>query len=138
MATIKISALVPQLRNLTSLGDGAWVKIRPPTYEEELQRGQLISRRSYSYDDTGRQVIQVDVNPRLLWAEELWLTYQEANIDIEIEYEDSATERVTFDKPRGSITRGTFMENLAKLPPNVIYEWRAMMLDIVPGWSSPF
>ena len=138
MAKIKVSAMVPERRELRTADPTGetWVKIKPPGYEEEIERGRLTSKRSYHYTDSGYPVTNVDVNTRLLWAEEIWLTYVETNLEVEMGQGEDV-ETITFE-PRAKSARGEFMEALAKLPPAIVYEWHAMVVDVVPEWTSPF
>jgi len=139
MAKITISALVPERRELRTADPTGetWVKIQPPGYAAETERGRLTSKRSFYYNDAGFSVTDIDVNTRLLWAEEIWLAYIDTNLDVDIEQEDGTVVNITFE-PRDEISRGEFMGKLAQLPSPIVYEWHAMLVDVVPEWSSPF
>lgn len=138
MAKIKVSASVPEQRELTqcdSTGE-TWVLIRPPGWSEEKRRGRMLSNAEMYFVD-GMPATRVDVNQRELWELEIWLTYEDTNMVVEIENEDGDIEEISF-KPRGQITAVEFVENLSKLPPSIVQEWRSAVVDVVPAWFYPF
>jgi hypothetical protein len=139
MATTKISAFVPQTKELRSVDPkgGVWVKVKPPGWEEESFRGRMLSKRSYRYDELGRLVTEVDCNVRELWAFEIWLTYAETNLDVTIEHGDGKEEQVTFP-PREETNFNEFADLLGKLPPPMVYDWRDQVMAVVPAWRDPF
>ena len=101
----------------------------------------MLSKRSYTYDEIGLPVTLVDVNTRLLFAEEIWLTYHSTNLDLDIPSKDEDgndfVDNVTF-LPRAKTTRVIFMGKLLQLPPPIVYEWRSAVVDVVRSWATPF
>ena len=79
--TIKVSAVGPEIRFLSKAdpSEKTWVKIKPPSWEEEKRRANLLSNRKYYYDDLGRLITEVDCNIMELWEVEIWLTYLGSN-----------------------------------------------------------
>ena len=138
---LEVSAMVPEMRRLLNndpSGD-TWVKIKPPGFEEEKQRGQLLKKRSYSYDDDGYLNTDVDCNVRQLWATELWLTFEEANIHVKfVDDEGETVKEVKMVGTKDDYTYSEFMEKLNALPTNIIYEWRSAVVDVIPDWRNPF
>lgn len=114
-----------------------FVIIKPPDFRDETIRGRLTSKREYVVDDDGYMNVKVDVNTRLLWAEEIWLTYVESNLVVKRENEDGNVETITFP-PKGELNRAQFMEKLEKVPPKVVWEWHAMVTSVIPEWRDPF
>ena len=136
MAKIKDSAMVPETKKLTEAdpsGDD-WVIIKPPGWEAEKRRGNLLSSRKYYRDDMGRLVTDVECNIRELWESEIWLTYGGSNLHVE--FGDERPE-IKFD-PDGGEDYATFIDKLAQLPPSIVYEWRLKVLEVVPDWVNPF
>jgi len=141
MARAKISAAVPERKLLRSLDmdGGQWVVVKPPTWVEEMARGQLLTARSTSFDDTtGMPITSVDVNTRQLWLEEIWLTFNEGHIDVEIEHAGEPPVVVTIQGTHDDFSRQDFMQRLVQLPSNVITEWHARVTEVVPAWHFPF
>ncbi len=140
MPRVTISAIGPERKELYTLDEegSQWVAIRPPAWPEEMARGDLLKSRSVSLDELGFPVTRVEVNLRYLWPEEIWLTYDEADIDVEIEKPDGTSVVVAINKPRDQYTRREFMNLLVQLPSNVITEWHAYVLQVVPAWQYPF
>lgn len=141
MAKITISTFTPQRRELRSADPTGetWVKIKPPGMEEEIQRSRMTSKRTYKYDDEGFMEVSIDSNTRLLWAEEIWLTYVDTNLDVVMEGagDDGEDLEITFD-PRKKTDYSTFMQHLLRLPRQIFYEWHHMVTDVVPEWRRPF
>jgi len=136
---IQVSEFKIETRYLTSDETGeTWVKIRPPDYEAETQRAEMLKHRVVEVDDGGLPRTRVDVNTRTLYAEEIWLTYQDTNLVVEFVADDEkVTEKITFE-PRDKMTRLEFMQKLARLPVGIVYDWHNQVLDVVPGWAFPF
>jgi len=81
----------------------------------------------------------VDCNVRQLWATELWLTFEEANIHIKyMDDEGEVVKEVKLVGTKDDYTYSQFMETLNDLPTNVIYEWRSAVVDVIPDWRNPF
>lgn len=135
MATIKVSTLVPQTRELREADPTGktWVKIKPPGFEQEMERARLTTSRSYRLGE-----VQVNHNSRLLMADEIWLTYAGTNLEVEIVLDEEGNSEIVKFKPPGETNRGEFMDSLLKLPPKVVNEWHAMVMDVVPEWNVPF
>jgi len=142
MATIKVSGFSPVSRDLRGADPTGetWVMIAPPGYAEEMERGRMLSKRSYTYDESGLPVTLVDVNTRMLFAEEIWLTYHSTNLEVDIPSKDNDGEdivvNITF-LPRPKTTRAVFMGKLLQLPPSIVYEWRSAVVDVVRSWAAP-
>lgn len=143
MAKITVSSFSPiscDLRGTDPTGE-TWVMITPPGYAEEMERGRMLSKRSYSYDETGLPVTLVDVNTRMLFAEEIWLSYHSTNLEVDIPSKDAdgkdITVNITF-LPRDKTTRAVFMGKLLQLPPSFVYEWRSAVVDVIRSWATPF
>ena len=141
MTKITLSNLLPQQKVLYSVDpEGAvFVSIKPPGMEDEVIRSSHTSKRSYENAASGALLTHVELNTRALWAEELWLTYNDANIEIQLDMgPDTDDILVNIDRPREKFTRTQFMQELGKLPSQVINEWHFNVLEVVPLWTSPF
>lgn len=128
-----------------------YVKIRPPRFEDELERGRLRSKHTFAYDEQGFQVRQVDINLNHLWALEIWLTYEDTNLRVDIPREATEaevekgvaeaggqiTDTVSF-LPRRQMNMTDFLQRLSGLPPNFVYHWHALVVDVVRQWADPF
>lgn len=143
MAKITVSNFHPVSRDLRGADPTGetWVMVTPPGYAEEMERGRLLSKRSYSYDEAGLPITLVDVNTRMLFAEEIWLTYDSTNLEVDIPAKDDdgndIVETITF-LPRRQTSRAMFMKKLLQLPPSFVYEWRSAVVDVVRSWATPF
>lgn len=141
MAKITVSAAVPQRRELRGIDESGetFVMIRPPGLQERLSRGRLVSKQFSYYNADGAMVTGIDCNPVDLAIQEIWLTYENASLIVEIESEEG-TETISFE-PRDKITYQDFMAKLNKVGSasfGIISEWHLMVLDVVPGWRNPF
>ncbi|NIV30507.1 MAG: hypothetical protein GWN58_13715 [Anaerolineae bacterium] len=139
MATITASTPVAQTRYL-SVSDPTgetFVVIKPPDYGAETERGELLSKRTLVPDGTMLRT-QVETNLNQLWALELWLTYVETNLVVEFEDDQGNTTKTVRFEPRDQMSRAEFLNRLAQLPPGVVYEWHACVVDVVRDWSVPF
>ena len=114
-----------------------YVVIRPPDYAAERARSELLKHRSFIPEGNNLRT-QVEVNLNDLWALEIWLTYQETNLHVIFRDEDGEITREIEFEPRGQITREEFMQRLGELPPGIVYEWRAAVVDVVRDWAVPF
>lgn len=140
MAKKQISANVPERRELTEWDPTGetWVLVRPPGWAEDKQRGRMLTDREYTFDKNGFPVTKVDVNTRDLWEVEIWITYQNTNLEAElVDADGKVVDKISF-KERDKIEYDEFMENLSKLPPETVAEWRAAVVDVVPDWRYPF
>lgn len=143
MAKITVSTFSPVSRDLRGADPTGetWVMITPPGYAEEMERGRMLSKRSYTYDEVGLPVTFVDVNTRMLFAEEIWLSYHSTNMEVDIpskdEDDNDIVVTITF-LPRDKTTRAVFMGKLLQLPPAFVYEWRSAVVDVVRSWLTPF
>lgn len=143
MAKITVSAFIPTSRTLRGVDPTGetWVMITPPGYAEEMERGRMLSKRSYSYDESGLPITLVDVNTRMLFAEEIWLSYHSTNMEVDMPTKDEdgndVIVTITF-LPRTKTTRGVFMGKLLQLPPPFVYEWRSAVVDVIRSWATPF
>lgn len=108
-----------------------WVMINPVTYREDMLRGEVLKTREISREGSRMQ----SVNLYTLYAEEIWLTYDDARIIID----DDGEELVLF-KPRTDMTKETFMAALThkKMPPGVVLEWHTQVVEVNPDWMYPF
>jgi hypothetical protein len=139
MATIQASTPVAQTRYL-SISDPSgetYVVIRPPDYQAETERGQMLSKRTLVPDGTMLRT-QVDTNLNELWALELWLTYVETNLVVEFKDEKGEVVKTIKFEPRDQMSRGEFLNRLGQLPPGIVYEWHSCVVDIVRDWAVPF
>jgi hypothetical protein len=131
--------MVPEQRKLEVIDPTGetWVIVRPPGWEEDKRRGELLRNRRYSYDERGFLVTEVDCNIRELWEAEIWLTYENTNLDVDIEQGGEVLKTITFD-PRDETKFDEFMDKLGELPPFIIRAWRGAVVDIVRDWRNPF
>lgn len=139
MATITASTPVAQTRYL-SISDPAgetYVVIKPPDYQAETERGALLSKRTLVPDGVMLRT-QVDTNLNELWALELWLTYVETNLVVEFKDEQGNTTKTVRFEPKDQMGRGEFLNRLGQLPPGIVYEWHAAVVDVVRDWAVPF
>ena len=107
----------------------SWVMINPVTYREDMARGEVLKTRVIEGSN------MQSVNLYKLYAEEIWLSYNDAHIIID----DDGEELILF-KPREDMTRETFMAALTheKMPPPVILEWHTRVVEVNPDWMFPF
>lgn len=141
MTKITLSNLLPQRKQLFSVDPEGevFVSIKPPGMADEVVRSSHTSKRSYENTVSGTLLTHVDLNTRALWAEEIWLTYNDANIEIELDIgADADPITININRPREKFTRTQFMNELGKLPSQVINEWHFNVLEVVPMWTSPF
>ena len=138
--TIKISTMVPQIIPLTRLDPTGETKVTvvPPGWNEERIRGGLLAKRKYSRDDIGRLVTEVDCNIRELWESEIWLTYGESNVVVEIDRGTDEPETLSIVGDKDSVTFKEFMTTLEKMPPQVVYAWHEAVAQVVEDWRNPF
>jgi hypothetical protein len=139
MASITASAKVAETRYL-SISDSTgetFVVIKPPDYGAETERGQMLSRRTLVPDGAVLRT-QVDTNLNELWALELWLTYVETNLVVEFKNDQDEVVKTIKFEPRDQMSRGEFLSRLAQLPPGIVYEWHACVVDVVRDWAVPF
>ena len=136
---IKVPAPVPVKKDLveTDPTKKTWVIFKPPNFAAETERSEMLSQRSIIPTPGGLRT-QVDVNLHALWAVDLWVTYVETNLEIEFTDEDGKVVDSAKFAPRAEMGRAEFMRQLNKLPPSVVYEWHATMLEVVPDWAIPF
>ena len=114
-----------------------YVIIKPPDYAAESERGRLLDKHTL-IPDGGSFRTQVEVNLNELWALEIWLTYVDTNLKVEyVDADGNITKTIKFE-PREKMTRAEFMRRLGELPPGVVYEWHACVVDVVRDWAVPF
>jgi len=114
--------------------DSTWVEVRPITFRDDIRRGELLRRIETVYGADGSMTQRADVNNYALMAEELWLTYHNANIVIVAE----DGEESNLFKPRDETSRDEFMGALGELPSYIVTAWRRSMLKVNPEWAVPF
>jgi hypothetical protein len=123
---------VPEQKSLLILDNEGevWVRIRQPSVEEESRRSRAL-RYDLIYDGVRPNFSITSLNTL-----ELWLTYEDSNIDVVIRRGKNETP-IKF-KPREQMTEAEFMAEINKLPPNVFIEWVDRMHEVVPEWDLPF
>lgn len=145
MSTITISTMVPQTKKLLQADPdgGVWVRIRPPDFYAESERAHVVERVTRSYDAvTKMPTATEEYNSVELAMLEIWLTYQETNLAVNLvrgfddEGNPTDTELIKFE-PRDKESRADFLTKLGKLPPQIVNEWHAHVRVVVPAWS-PF
>jgi hypothetical protein len=129
---IIIELPVPESKPLLTLDNegNTWVLIRQPSMEEETRRARML-RYDLIYDGIRPGFTVTQLN-----ALELWLTYEDSNIELDLRRGKDST-LVKF-KPRGQMTEAEFLAEVNKLPPNVFTEWVDRMHEVVPEWALPF
>jgi hypothetical protein len=129
---IIIELPVPESKPLLTLDNegNTWVLIRQPSMEEETRRARML-RYDLIYDGVRPGFTVTQLN-----ALELWLTYEDSNIELDLRRGKDST-LVKF-KPRGQMTEAEFLAEVNKLPPNVFTEWVDRMHEVVPEWALPF
>lgn len=139
MAKIQVSASVPEKRELESIDPTGetWVIVKPPTWQEEKRRGRMLSKRKDYFDENGLPATEIDVNTRELTEAELWLTYVDTNLEVDLMDGDEVVETITFE-PKEKTSVNDFLTKLNKLPGSIVYAWREAVVSVVPDWRYPF
>ena len=140
MSTIKVSEMAPVQVNLEADPTGeTWVQIQPPKWEEEVIREGFRSKRVHFVDTDGQFRTQTDINLYDLWMWEIWLTYVNTNLEVEItdNKEDTAHELVSF-LPKEDMTQLDFFRKLRQCGTMVVSEWHRLVMDVVEQWKFPF
>jgi len=132
---IHISAMTPVKKILVQSdpSEDSWVMIRPITYRDDLQRGELLKEREVASDAYGGSMTK-GINMYRLRAEELWLTYADAHIILE----DEDGEQSEPFSPHDEMGKANFMQALASLSPAVVLEWHRRMVEVNQDWAYPF
>lgn len=140
MAKIKVSNMVSKECALTELDASGETKVvvKPPSWQEEKARGALLAQRKYYHDEYGQLVTEVDCNIRELWEAEIWLTFERANLEVEIEQTDGSEKSINIQGHRDEFKYTEFMEKLGQMPPQVIMQWHLAVISVVPAWRNPF
>ena len=139
---IKVSKVLPERRYLqvSDPSGETYVLIRQPTSAGVKERGQMLANRTPMVID-GYYHTQVNVNVEQLRLLEIWLTYEETNLKVEVlDEEGEVAETIEF-QPRGQITRAEFMRRLERLMDvayGIVVEWSQKVREVVPQWDSPF
>ena len=118
-----------------------WVRIAPATYEDEIERGELLKERDFVEHAQYGLVSKANVNLKALQALEIWLTYRGCNIILvgkDFEGEDYSAEPFKDITPRNEADRAKFYTALGSLPPSVVREWRGKLTTVNPDWLYPF
>lgn len=126
---IKVSEMTPVKKHLTGVdpsGD-SWVLIKPITYRDDMQRGELLKEREMGAGGAGK-----GINMYLLRAEEIWITYANAHIVLE---DEDGKEAQPFTE---EMTKKEFMTVLEGLLPAVVFEWHGKLVEVNPDWAFPF
>jgi hypothetical protein len=123
---------VPEQKPLLVLDNEGeiWVRIRQPSVEEETRRSRAL-RYDLIYDGVRPNFSIASLN-----ALELWLTYEDSNIDLDLRRGDDSV--IVKFKPRAQMSETEFLAEVNKLPPNVFTEWVDRMHEVVPEWDLPF
>jgi len=133
------ASMVPQQVPLSADPSGeTWVVVKPPGWAEEKRRGGMLANRTDYFDESGMPATRVDVNIRELADVEIWLTYVETNLEVELLDEDGKVEETITFKPKAEEDPAGFVRKLSKLPSYIVYSWRAAVVDVVPDWRHPF
>ena len=142
MPAIKVSKLLPEkhVLNLSDPTGGTHVIVQPPTPGAIHERAQELSKRTPTFIE-GYYHTQVDVNTERLRHLEIWLTYHDTNLEVQVTDEDGEiAETITF-KPREQTTRREFMASLNRLAAvayGILIEWQQKVRETVPQWDTPF
>ena len=123
--------------------EDVWVRIVPPSWEDDNKRQQYIATLAKNEDATGLELVHY----------ELWLTYGGTNMSVRIGKRDPETGRpvweekddvwtpltelVEFDR-EGRLTKAEFDERIYKLPSRIIELWYGRVLEVVPAWGERF
>jgi hypothetical protein len=112
--------------------DKTWVKVKPHSWQDDLERGEFLRTRNY----TSTNAVGTDVNNYALMQLEIWLTYEDSCIEVELP--DGKTARLF--KPRKDMSRSEFFEALAdpRLPPRFILAWHTFVIQMNGDWRLPF
>lgn len=156
---VEVSEFQPvkeQLRLYDSLGnvlpgsEDVWVRLVPPTFREDKARGNLIRIR---YE--GASITSM-ANPRVLQAEDIWLTFGGTNLEVLVpkldengepvfkQNEDGiaypVNETISFPQDgKKSIAREEFMRRLDQLPEFIVQAWHTLVITTVArDWAFPF
>jgi len=139
---VKIADFLPQKRELASVED-TWVLIKPPSYSTAIARAAIAGKGRSINVSSERVSTSLEANLAYLFANEIWLTYQDTNLVVEIpkkwneEGEVSEWDKITFE-PREDETMRSFMDKIEKMPLSIVYDWHNQVCDVVPEWRIPF
>lgn len=139
---IKVSKPVP-VKKFLDISDPTgetYVIIRPPSPGAINERAMELSKRTPTVSE-GYYHTQVDVNTERLHRLEIWLTYEDTNLKIEVTDDDGEVVEVIEFKPRNLMTRREFEETLDRIAVvayGVLVEWNQRVREVVPQWDSPF
>jgi hypothetical protein len=132
------------------VSDDLWVTLIPPTFREDRARGDVL-RTAYSSNGSVSLT-----NPRLLQAEEIWLTFGGTNLEVELPRLDDdgqiiwkknaddelepELETISFpENGKEGMTKETFMNALDRLPEYIVRAWhRLVITKVAGGWAFPF
>ncbi len=139
---VKIANFLPQKRELVTVED-TWVLIKPPSYRTAILRA-AIAGQGRSITVTANKVTNnAEANVARLFASEIWLTYQDTNLEVEIPQkwdengEVTEWKKIVFE-PREDETVRSFTDKVEDLPLHIVYDWHDQVCVIVPEWRIPF
>jgi len=124
--------------------ENIWVRIVPPSWEDDNKRQQFIAALAKDESATGLELVHY----------EIWLTYGGTNMVIRIGKRDPATGRpqweedkdgnrnpvtelVEFDE-EGRLAKAEFDERINKLPSRIVELWYTQVLEVVRPWGDRF
>lgn len=115
------------------------VTIKQPTPRALGIREDELSNRTPRTID-GYLHTEVRVNKITLRHLELWLTFEDCTVEIEVTHSETGEieETISFES---DMTRAKFMQAVGKinaLIPGVLIEWQLAVREVVPQWDSPF
>jgi len=133
MSTIKVSVMAPTRAMLEADPTGeTWVEIKPPTWTEETIREGLRAKRTHYFDKDGQWRTQTELNLNTLWLWEIWLTYVNTNMEVEV-----GDVTIVF-LPKTKMTQADFFDHLTKCGGDIINEWHQKVVEVVQDWRYPF
>lgn len=124
--------------------EDVWVRIVPPSWEDDNKRQQFIATLAKDEDATGLELVHY----------ELWLTYGGTNLVALVGKRDPESGRPIWEKDKdgnwipvgeevefdeaGRLSKEEFDERIYKLPSRIIELWYGRVLEVVPAWGERF
>ena len=139
---VKIADFMPQKREFQSVED-TWALIAPASYSVETRRSAMIGKGRTVNVSRDRISTGIEANLAALFSLEIWLTYVDTNLEVELpekigeDGEVATWNKITFG-PRKEETQRSFMEKIEQLPLYIVYDWHNQVTNVVPEWRVPF
>lgn len=139
---VKIADFLPQKRDFNNIED-TWALISPPTFRIAKLRSAVVGKgRTVNVSNT-RISTGSEANVAALFAQEIWWTYEDTNLEVELplkigeDGEVEEWEKIVF-APRADEKQRDFLNKVDRLPLYIVYDWHNQVVDVIPEWQLPF